>query len=147
MGSITSKMDSVMSENMEKMMDKQKEVMESTQTAMLKRQIQMQMEIRDRMVAAQVAMGREQLYWYGSFYTLAALGMIRGFSVSKKPAVLAPLLPLTFVLGYLIDLNYYTKRTRVIAMAEGIMTNERALLGLPQGPPTVEAIDKKIQEK
>ena len=38
----------------------------------------MQMIMRERMMAQQLAMARERLYWWGGFYTLTALGLIRG---------------------------------------------------------------------
>jgi hypothetical protein len=44
----------------------------------VERQIQMQNQMRERMMAMQVARARELLYWFGSFYVLAALGMIAG---------------------------------------------------------------------
>jgi uncharacterized iron-regulated protein len=44
----------------------------------VERQIQMQNQMRERMLSMQVARSRELLYWAGSFYVLAALGMIAG---------------------------------------------------------------------
>jgi len=64
----------------------------------------MQNQMRERMVAMQIARSREMLNWFGSFYLLAATGMVTGFRKTAKPGLLAPLLPLTFILGYQIDL-------------------------------------------
>ena len=64
-------------------------------------------------VAMQLARSREMLNWFGSFYVLAAVGMITGFRRSAKPGVLVPLLPLTFVLGYQVDLAYGSKLNRI----------------------------------
>jgi hypothetical protein len=47
-------------------------------TLQVERQIQMQNQMRERVMAMQVARARELLYWFGSFYILAGLGMIAG---------------------------------------------------------------------
>ena len=39
----------------------------------------MQMQMRERMMAQQLAMARERLYWWGAFYTLAFVGLTRGY--------------------------------------------------------------------
>jgi hypothetical protein len=44
----------------------------------VERQIQMQNQMRERVMAMQIARARELLYWFGSFYILASLGMIAG---------------------------------------------------------------------
>lgn len=44
----------------------------------LERQIHMQNEMRKKMMAMQVARTREFLYWFGTFYVLAGIGMIAG---------------------------------------------------------------------
>jgi hypothetical protein len=44
----------------------------------VERQIQMQNQMRERLMAMQVARARELLYWFGSFYVVAGLGMIAG---------------------------------------------------------------------
>ena len=45
----------------------------------MERQIQMQDQMRERMVAQQVAKAREMFLWLGSFYVLAGGGMLAGF--------------------------------------------------------------------
>lgn len=45
----------------------------------MERQIQMQNQMRERLMAMQVARARELLYWFGSFYVVAAAGMMAGF--------------------------------------------------------------------
>lgn len=64
-------------------------------------------------VAMQIARTRELLNWFGSFYVLAAVGMIAGYRRSGKPGVLVPLLPLSFVFGYQIDMGYGNKIQRI----------------------------------
>lgn len=44
----------------------------------LERQIHMQNEMRQKLMAMQVARARELLYWFGAFYVLAGIGMIAG---------------------------------------------------------------------
>ena len=41
--------------------------------------------------------------WLVSFYGLATLGMIRGYRTTGKQSALAPLLPLTFIVGYQVS--------------------------------------------
>ena len=38
----------------------------------------MQNEMREKMMSMQIARSREMLYWFGSFYIVAAIGMITG---------------------------------------------------------------------
>ena len=73
----------------------------------------MQNQMRERMVAMQIARSREMLNWFGSFYLLAAAAMVTGFRKSRRPGILVPLLPLTFVLGYQLDLAYGKKLHRI----------------------------------
>lgn len=44
----------------------------------MERQIQMQNQMRERMAAAQVARAREMFVWFGSFYAVSALAMLKG---------------------------------------------------------------------
>jgi Uncharacterised conserved protein (DUF2368) len=63
------------------------------------------------------------------------------FARVKRPAVLTPLLPLSFVLFYVGDLGYGSKIHRIYAEAEMIMEHERDLLEMPCGLPTLSSID------
>nr|CAD7462961.1 unnamed protein product [Timema tahoe] len=110
--------------------------------SLVERQIQMQNQMRERMVSMQVARARELLYWFGSFYILAALGMIAGFRRTRKPGVLAPLLPLSFIGGYQADMAYGNKLHRIRGEAENIMQYEMDLLELPCGLPSASSIDQ-----
>ena len=60
---------------------------------------------------------------------------------SKNPAAIAPLLPLTFLVGYQGDLAYGTKVNRIKAEAESILMFERDLIEIPSGLPTVSSLD------
>eukprot|EP00095_Tigriopus_kingsejongensis_P001643 maker-scaffold121_size336169-snap-gene-2.37 protein:Tk01643 transcript:maker-scaffold121_size336169-snap-gene-2.37-mRNA-1 annotation:"hypothetical protein L798_15617" len=107
----------------------------------MERQIQMQNQMRERMAAIQVARAREMFVWLGSFYGLATVAMIRGFQTTKRPGVLAPLLPLTFLLGYQADLAYGTKLNRIKSEAENILMFERDLIEMPTGLPSISSLD------
>merc|ERR1712154_96836 len=89
----------------------------------------------------QVAGAREMFLWLGSFYALAGGAMLAGFVRTKKPAAIAPLLPLTFIVGYQADLAYGSKVNRIKAEAENIMQYERDLIEIPSGLPSLSSID------
>lgn len=131
---------------MQESMDKQQKIMVENQRRMAERQLQMQNAMRERMVATQLARARELLYWWGSFYGLAVVGMLAGFARSRNPAVLVPALPLTFIVGYQVDFVYGSKIDRIRDMAEEIMMKEMGLLAMPTGLPTVDDLDRKIEE-
>jgi Uncharacterised conserved protein (DUF2368) len=59
----------------------------------------------------------------------------------KRPAVLTPLIPLSFLTLYVGDLGYGSKVHRIHAEADMIMEYERDLLEYPHGLPTVATID------
>ena len=61
--------------------------------------------------------------------------------MSKKPSVLAPLLPLTFILAYNGDMAYGSKMNRIKAEAENIMMFEKDVLDSPLGLPTISTLD------
>jgi uncharacterized iron-regulated protein len=63
---------------MGKAMEKNQEFMTENQSIMLERQIQMQNQMRERMMATQIARSREMFTWVGAFYVLSGIGMIRG---------------------------------------------------------------------
>ena len=60
--------------------DKRTQLMYCIARITLERQIQMQNQMRERMVAQQVAGAREMFLWLGSFYLLAGTGMIAAFA-------------------------------------------------------------------
>jgi len=126
---------------MEDNLKKNQEFMLEMNRITMERQIQMQDQMRERMVAQQVAKAREMFLWLGSFYVLAGGGMLAGFLRTKKPVAIAPLLPLTFLVGYQADLAYGSKMNRIKAEAENIMQYERDLIEIPSGLPTLSSID------
>lgn len=79
--------------------------------------------------------------WLTSFYLLASAAMFNGYRLTKKPTVLAPLLPLTYVVGYQYDLAYGTKMNRIKSEAENILMFERDIIESPLGLPTISLLD------
>nr|CAD7430118.1 unnamed protein product [Timema monikensis] len=73
-------------------------------------------------------------------------GKIQGpteqFRRTRKPGVLAPLLPLSFIGGYQADMAYGNKLHRIRGEAENIMQFEMDLLELPCGLPSASSIDQ-----
>ncbi|CAL4171510.1 unnamed protein product, partial [Meganyctiphanes norvegica] len=108
----------------------------------LERQIHMQNEMREKMMSMQIARSRELLYWLGSFYVIASIGMIAGYRRTKKPGVLFPLLPLTFITAYQADLAYGSKLNRINMEAENILLFEKDLVNMPLGLPSPSSIDE-----
>ena len=54
---------------------------------------------------------------------------------------MAPLLPLTFLVGYQADLAYGTKVNRIKSEAENILMFERDLIDSPLGLPSISTLD------
>lgn len=115
----------------------------------LERQILMQNQMREKQMAMQIAWSREFLKYYGTFFSLAVLGLTAGAIKGKKPALFVPVVPLGFVFAYQYDMGYGTLIRRMKGSAENIIENESHLLELPQGLPTFELIEKarKAQRK
>ena len=63
---------------MEQNFRKQQEFMQEMNRITLERQIQMQNQMRERMMAQQLARAREMFVWLGSFYGIATVAMIAG---------------------------------------------------------------------
>jgi len=126
---------------MEDNLKKNQEFMLEMNRITMERQIQMQDQMRERMMAQQIAKSREMFLWLGSFYAVAGGAMLAGFVRTKKPAAIAPLLPLTFIVGYQADLAYGSKVNRIKAEAENIMQYERDLIEIPSGLPSLSSID------
>lgn len=61
--------------------------------------------------------------------------------MTKKPAAMAPLLPLTFIVAYQGDLAYGTKINRIKTESENILMFEQDLVESPLGLPTISGLD------
>lgn len=73
------KMGGFLGKAMDDNMQKNQEFMAENQRVMLERQMHMQNQMRERMVAMQIARTREMFAWLVSFYVIAGAGMIRGY--------------------------------------------------------------------
>uniref|UniRef100_A0A8C7JWP9 Plasminogen receptor, C-terminal lysine transmembrane protein n=1 Tax=Oncorhynchus kisutch TaxID=8019 RepID=A0A8C7JWP9_ONCKI len=65
----------------------------------------------------------------------------------KKPVLFAPVVPLSFVLAYQMDMGYGTLIYRMRGEAESIMVSEHDRLDLPHGVPNFESIEKARRAK
>eukprot|EP00048_Salpingoeca_helianthica_P015473 m.226977 g.226977 ORF g.226977 m.226977 type:complete len:142 (+) comp17087_c0_seq1:143-568(+) len=122
----------------------QQEAMAEGQRKMMARQIEVQMQVRDRMVATQIAASRDLFYFFGSFYALAAVGLTAGAIKKRNPGMFAPVVPLTFILAYQWDMAYNNKIERIVAEANNILAHEQHLLRLPGGRLSLSAIDAAV---
>lgn len=127
---------------MSESVSKNQEFMLASQREQLERQIHLQNEMREKLLAMQIARSRELLFWFGAFYVIAGVGMIAGYRRSRKPGTLVPLLPLTFIFGYQTDMCYGSKLARLKMEAENILGFERELVALPGGLPTPASLDE-----
>ncbi|XP_047425327.1 plasminogen receptor (KT) [Mugil cephalus] len=132
----------LMSKSMDENLKKQQEFMLHNSRLQMERQILMQNQMRERQMAMQIAWSREFLNYFGSFFAVAAAGLTVGAIKRKKPALFAPIIPLSFILAYQIDSAYGTLIYRMRGEAENIMASERDRLDLPAGVPTFDSIEK-----
>ena len=66
---------------MEDNLHKNQEFMAETQRVMLERNIQMQNQMREKMMAQQIARSREMFFpWLTSFYLVAGIAMCNGYN-------------------------------------------------------------------
>ncbi|NXA39687.1 PLRKT protein, partial [Eudromia elegans] len=108
----------------------------------LERQLLMQNQMRERQTAMQIAWTREFLKYFGTFFGLAAIGLTTGAIKKKNPAVLLPIVPLSFIFAYQYDMGYGTMLQRIKGEAENILETQSTLLELPKGPLTFEDLEK-----
>ncbi|XP_034239829.1 plasminogen receptor (KT) [Thrips palmi] len=134
-------MGSVVSRTMEDGMSKNREFVKELNTIMVERQLHSQNQMRERLMAMQIARARELLNWIAVFYAVSVTTLSMSYRRTRKPGFLMPIIPLSFILAYQADLSYGTKLHRIRAEAEHIMTHESENLFLPCGVPTVSSID------
>ncbi|XP_068561917.1 plasminogen receptor (KT) [Cebidichthys violaceus] len=132
----------LLSKSMDANFKKQQEFMLHNSRLQMERQILMQNQMRERQMAMQVAWSREFLNYFGTFYAVTTVGLTLGALKRKKPFLLAPIVPLGFIMAYQMDSAYGTLIHRVRGEAEGIMTSEPGRLDLPHGTPTFDSIEK-----
>ncbi|XP_031711342.1 plasminogen receptor (KT) [Anarrhichthys ocellatus] len=132
----------LLSKSMDANFKKQQEFMLHNARLQMERQILMQNQMRERQMAMQVAWSREFLNYFGAFYAVTTVGLTLGALKRKKPLLLAPVVPLSFILAYQMDSAYGTLIYRLRGEAESIMTSEHGRLDLPHGTPTFDSIEK-----
>ncbi|XP_038590398.1 plasminogen receptor (KT) [Micropterus salmoides] len=137
----------LLSKPMDANFKKQQEFMLHNSRLQMERQILMQNQMRERQMAMQIAWSREFLKYFGTFFTVATLGLAVGAVKRKRPALLAPIFPLGFIFAYQMDSAYGTLINRMRREAESIMTSEHDCLDLPHGTPTFESIEKARRAK
>ena len=77
--------------------------------------MQMQQEMMRRQMAVQWARSKDMFYWYAGFVSLATLACTAGFLKTRNPTILAPLLPLSFIVGYQADMAAGNKMERIMS--------------------------------
>ncbi|XP_026194793.1 plasminogen receptor (KT) [Anabas testudineus] len=137
----------LMSKSMDANLKKQQEFMLHSSRLQMERQILMQNQMRERQMAMQIAWSREFLKYFGTFFTMATVGLSVGAVKRKKPALLAPIIPLGFIFAFQMDSAYGTLIYRMRGEAESIMAAEQDRLDLPHGTPTYESIEKARRAK
>ncbi|KAM4634379.1 plasminogen receptor (KT) [Polymixia lowei] len=137
----------LLSKSMDANFKRQQEFMLHNARLQMERQILMQNQMRERQVAMQIAWSREFIKYFGTFFTLATLGLTAGAIKRRKPGLFAPVVPLSFILAYQVDMAYGTLVYRMRGEAESIMLSEQDRLDLPHGTPTFDTIEKARRAK
>ncbi|XP_049595158.2 plasminogen receptor (KT) isoform X1 [Syngnathus scovelli] len=137
----------ILSKSMDANLTKQQEFMLHNSRLQLERQMMLQNQMRERQMAMQIARSREFVKYFGTFFVVASAGLTLGALKSKKPALLAPILPLSFVFVYQMDGAYGTLIYRIRGEAESIMVSEKERLDLPHGTPTFDSMEKARRAK
>ncbi|XP_075829913.1 plasminogen receptor (KT) [Microtus pennsylvanicus] len=137
----------IFSKSMNENMKNQKELMIMQGQLQLERQLTMQNEMRERQMAMQIAWSREFLKYFGTFFGIATISLTSGAIKRKKPALLIPIVPLSFIFTYQYDLGYGTLLQRMKREAEDILETEKAKLELPKGMITFESLEKVRREQ
>lgn len=127
---------------MDQNMQRQQEFMLHNARVQMERQILMQNEMRERQMAMQMAWSREFIKYYGTFFGLTTFALTAGAIKNKKPGLFVPVIPLSFIMAYQLDMAYGTLIHRMRGEAESIMVSEKDRLEMPHGMPTFESIEK-----
>ncbi|XP_029940313.1 plasminogen receptor (KT) [Salarias fasciatus] len=132
----------LLSKTMDENLKRQQEFMLHNSRLQMERQMLMQNQMRERQMAMQIAWSREFLKYFGTFYALAAVGLTVGAIKKKRPALFAPIIPLSFIMVYQMDSGYGTLIHRMRGEAENILKKESDRLDMPLGIPTFDSIEK-----
>ncbi|XP_004436880.1 PREDICTED: plasminogen receptor (KT) [Ceratotherium simum simum] len=137
----------IFSKAMNENMKNQQEFMVTHADLQLERQLTLQNEMRERLMAMQIAWSREFLKYFGTFFGIAAFSLTSGAIKRKKPAFLVPIVPLGFIFAYQYDLGYGTLLQRMKGEAENVLDTEKSKLQLPKGTITFESLEKARKEQ
>ncbi|XP_069330284.1 plasminogen receptor (KT) [Eulemur rufifrons] len=137
----------IFSKSMKENMKNQQEFAVMNARLQLERQLTMQNEMRERQMAMQIAWSREFMKYFGTFFGIAAISLTAGAIKNKKPGLLVPIVPLSFILTYQYDLGYGTLLQRMKDEAEDILETEKSKLQLPKGMITFESLEKARREQ
>ncbi|CAG4939254.1 unnamed protein product [Colias eurytheme] len=142
-------MGGLISVNIEEQYKKNEKFLQSLNEIAIERQIQLQNQMAERQKATMIASSRDFFLWFTTFHGTVATGLLTGFGKTRKPFLLVPLIPLSFVNLYYYDLAYGNKLHRIRMEAEHIMANEMDILKVPCGLPTPASIDegRKAEEE
>ena len=147
MGNMGSVISDGMRKTMEENMKKQMAFQAENQKAMLEKQMTMQQLLMQRQMAMQISRSREMFNWISGFAATLSVVLVAGVAKTKKPQLLAPLLPLSFGVGYLYDMCYGTQLERIRDNAGMMILEQNPMLMLPNGNVTVEEVENKIKGK
>ncbi|KAJ8710603.1 hypothetical protein PYW08_009118 [Mythimna loreyi] len=121
--------------SMAEQMKKNQEKMQQMNKIKMERQMQFQYQMQKKQLAMQIAGSRDTCHFISAFYVTIATGLITGFTKTRKPALLIPLVPLAFPTAYFWDLAYGNKIHRIKTEADSILTNELDTIEFVLGPP------------
>jgi hypothetical protein len=98
-----------------------------------------------RQMAAARARVRDMLYFYGAFASLAFPALIARARATKNPMFLGPVVIISFVLAYQVDMAYGNKLERIRDDAERMLRDEPELFALPLAADlNVTALDRLV---
>ena len=120
-GLVSSSIENKMSNSMEK----------NLENSLLKQRA-LQLKLREIQLATQFAIGKDRFYFFSVFYFVAFLGLNTIALKTKKPQVIVPLVPLSFIWAYQFDMYYLNKMKRIQKEASRLLKDEPELFYIPE---------------
>jgi len=136
-----------MGKAMDENLAKNQKFMLEAQRMQVERQMEMQNYMREQMMAAQIARGRDIFHYFAAFYGLTFLGSTANYLKTKNKTAILPLVPLTFIFVYQLDGAYGPKMSRIRNEAARILEAEKDLLYAPAPLPSIEELDRRRLQK
>ncbi|XP_071536789.1 uncharacterized protein [Panulirus ornatus] len=112
--------------------NERRQTVSHTKNETLSRQGELVRRMTERQIAMQVAGVRETLLWFFPFAATSYVFLYQGYRKTNSWVVMFPLIPITFVCGYMLHFAYGNKTNLVKAMAENIMANETYMMAVPE---------------